>query len=171
MTKKEMYKTLSKRYHPDVGGDEETFKKINQAYEDGIVFLADVYEELLNEEVKLDLEITDTIDKITEQGKAYDAYHFNSIRTSGGYNTATANGMMDFWADSLMDRVDRIKFIDNVIVEEIEVKIIIKWIKNINGRDYWQTSSANGKFWNFEDYSDAIINSLKVMSISEVKNA
>jgi len=27
------YKTLAKHYHPDVGGDEETFKKLNEAHE------------------------------------------------------------------------------------------------------------------------------------------
>jgi len=174
MTKKEMYRKLSKKFHPDVGGDTEIFKEINEAYNFGIDKLAKIYRDLFEEDIEIEIESSDHIDKITKHGSEYNPEIFegnkNYYRPSKGYNTNTTEGMMRFWADSLIDRASRIKFIENLVVSGIEVRITIRWIKPINGKEYWQVSSTSGKFWNFDDYTNAILKALKIQQLGELKN-
>lgn len=171
MTKKEIYRKLSLKYHPDVGGDEEIFKKINEAYEVGIKEIANIYRDLEEEEIELTIKTSDKIDIFIFNGKEYnksdEVYFRYGMRTSKGYDTHTLNGMTSFWGDSLVDRIEKIKYIDTVIVGSVEIKITIRWINKIKGKTYWQVSSINGKFFSFEDYSNAIMESLKIKAIGE----
>lgn len=172
MTKKEIYRKLSKIYHPDVSGDEEIFKKINEAYNIDIFELAKIYKNLTGKNVKINFEKIDKIDELTKHNSIYKQEIFEDIknfRNSKGYNTHTAEGMMRFWADSLIDRINSIKYIENLIVSGIEVRISIRWIKKANNKYFWQVSHTNGKFWNFQDYTNAILNTLKIKQLGDNK--
>jgi hypothetical protein len=167
---KKMYRELSLKFHPDVGGDENTFKEIDDAFRSDIFDFARLYEELLGKTSGLFSKVfTEYKGKDfgkVQEGKGSRGYPLNQFGKTKYPNTV--QGFVDGWADALMSKVKRIKWIDNIVVGTIEVKVYIDWVKIINGKEYEQNAYLSGKFFDYESYANAVMEAVEG-SIKELK--
>lgn len=160
---KKMYRELSLKFHPDVGGDETTFKEIDSAFRSDVFEFARLYENLLGKASGLfSKSFTEYKGKDfgkVEEGKGSRGYPLNQHGKTK--YPSTVQGVIDSWADALMSKVKRIKWIDNIVVGTVEVKVYIDWVKTINGKEYEQDAYLAGKFFDYETYADAVMEAVE----------
>lgn len=160
---KKMYRELVMKLHPDIGGDEELFKEIDNVFRADIYRFAKMYEKLTGK----------TSGLFSDQFKEYEGKNFGSIKEGKGNRgyplnqlgrtkyPNTVQGIVDGWADVIIEKVDRVKWIENIVVDKIIVKVYINWIKSVKGKEYEQDAFLEGKFFDYDSYTDAVMEAIE----------
>jgi len=160
MTKKKIYRELSKKCHPDLGGDGEVFKKINEAYNSNdIVELAEIYRNVTGTEVSIECNKNETIINISaDEGES--PFVIKKYSHESKRYPPTPQGVADHWSDTIVQRVSRIISIDSIWVYNLEMKVNIVWTKYINGKRYNQDAYLSGKYFDYETFAMAVMDAV-----------
>lgn len=160
---KKMYRELALKFHPDAGGDADIFKQIDENFNEDIYEFALLYEELTGK----------TSGVFSEEFTEYKGKDFGQIYHGEGNRgyplnqlgktkyPPTMQGVADGWADVIIDTVGRIKWIENIVVESLMIKIYIDWVKTIKGNKYEQNAYLKGRFFDYESYADAVMEAVE----------